>query len=431
MKKLISIIIVILFFVSCKDKTELGKYTIEKNIPASAISTYSPQISFWDNSSNENIFTVGYFNSSFEPTSLSHIVIENEQNKSIIITEFIDGYPRYTYTKSTSNVIGKIFIEYIPSQNLSFVINVYECDWETNNATILRTAIVSKNGDDYTYELVHQKNAESQIAFTETEANATSYSEVISNTTSNFVVKGIEWVVNAGYLIDIINNSTAEAQITNLSSVISMLRGENEKETFETLKEGRLSSLNLLFIDLSINGIKLNLSETFYKYFVTIDNFIYPALQFGEDVWITKNLKTSVNKDNVTIESFFYNDQSSYESTYSRLYKWDVAQNICPNGWHLPSSSEWDNLTEVYGGKNRAAKSLIETGSSGFFVLFGGSRTTSGSYSGVAESAGFWTSDEYSPELAYILSFELGNDTIKEEVVNKNAAYSVRCIRDY
>ncbi len=431
MKKLIPIIIVILFFASCKDKTELGKYTIEKNVPASAISTYSPQISFWDNNSNENIFTVGYFNSSFEPTSLSHIIVENEQNKSIIITEFIDGYPRYTYTKNTSDVIGKIFIEYIPSDNLSFVINIYECNWETNNATVLRTAVISKNGDDYTYQLVHQKNAESEMNFKETNANSTSYSEVISSTTSNFVVKGIEWVVNAGYLIDIINNSTAEGQISKLSSIISMLRGEEEKETFDNLKDGNLSSLNFLFIDLSINGIKLNLSETFYNYFVTIDDFTYSALKFGENVWTTKNLKTSVNKDNVKIESFYYNDQSSYENTYSRLYKWEVAQNICPSGWHLPSSSEWTKLADIYGGKNSAAKALIETGSSGFLVLFGGSRSMGGNYSGVSDNTGFWTSDEYSPEKAYILSFSRGNDTIKEVVVNKNAAYSVRCIRNY
>jgi len=431
MKKLIPIIIVILFFASCKEKTELGKYTIEKNTPVAAISTYSPQISFWDNDNNENIFTVGYFNSSFEPTSLSHIIIENEQNKSIVITEFIDGYPRYTYTKNTSDVIGKIFIEYIPSDNLSFVINVYECDWETNNATVLRTAIISKNGDDYTYDLVHQKNTINQKNIAQEDANSTSHSEVISNTTSNFVVKGIEWVVNAGYLIDIMNNSTAEGQITKLSSVIGMLRSENEKETFENLKDGNLSTLSLLFIDLSINGIKLNLSEMFYKYYVTIDDFTYPALKFGEAVWTTKNLKTSVNKDNVTIESFFYNDESSYESTYSRLYKWDVAQNICPDGWHLPSSGEWNTLAEIYGGKNSAAEELMETGSSGFFVLLGGYRSIGGNYFGVSDNAGFWTSDEYSPEQAYMLSFELRNDTIKELVVNKNAAYSVRCIRNY
>ncbi len=431
MKKIIPIILVIIFFASCRGKTELGKYRIEKNSPTSAISSYAPQMSFWDNDNNENIFTVGYFNSSLEPTSLSHIIVENEQNKSIIITEFIDGYPRYTYTKSTSNILGKFFIEYLPSENLNFVVNIYDCDWEANSATVLRTAIISKNGEDYTYNLVHQKNTTSEINLEEDLSNSISYSEVIGDVTSNFVVKGIEWIVNSGHLIDIVGNTTAEGQLASFSSVVSMLRTENDKGNFDNLKEDEFSSLNLLLVSLSIDGIKLNIEETTYKYFVTTDDYTYPALKFGESVWTTKNLKTSVNKDGVTIETYFYNDDSYYENTYSRLYKWDVAQNICPNGWHLPSSGEWNSLITIYGGKNKAAAELIEIGSSQFKALFSGFRTHNGNYSGISEYSGFWTSDEYSPEQAYIFSFSINNDTIKEEVVNKNAAYSVRCIRDY
>lgn len=34
---------------------------------------------------------------------------------------------------------------------------------------------------------------------------------------------------------------------------------------------------------------------------------------------------------------------------YGRL-SWETAQNICPDGWHLPSDEEWNALIAFYGG---------------------------------------------------------------------------------
>ena len=62
--------------------------------------------------------------------------------------------------------------------------------------------------------------------------------------------------------------------------------------------------------------------------------------------------------------------------------------NACPEGWHLPQISEWDNLIESYGGTTRKINStiyvygvfgntstyeaLIDGGGSGFSALLGG-----------------------------------------------------------
>lgn len=37
--------------------------------------------------------------------------------------------------------------------------------------------------------------------------------------------------------------------------------------------------------------------------------------------------------------------------TYGVLYNWRAAQDACPDGWHLPSDEEWEQLT-VYLGDN-------------------------------------------------------------------------------
>jgi len=53
-----------------------------------------------------------------------------------------------------------------------------------------------------------------------------------------------------------------------------------------------------------------------------------------------------------------YNDSTAYCEQYGRLYDWKTAKTVCPNGWHLPDSLEWEVLSKVVGGKKTAGKYL-------------------------------------------------------------------------
>ena len=73
------------------------------------------------------------------------------------------------------------------------------------------------------------------------------------------------------------------------------------------------------------------------------DNKTYKTVKIGGQVWMAENLACYAGKD---IIDWDYNDENKF-SKYGRLYPWEVAKNICPDGWHLPSDSEWEQLAKT------------------------------------------------------------------------------------
>jgi len=66
----------------------------------------------------------------------------------------------------------------------------------------------------------------------------------------------------------------------------------------------------------------------------------------------------------------WYDNSSSNEDVYGTLYTWAAATNggsgniqgICPDGWHLPSEAEWNELVSHLGGSGEAGYYLKEEG---------------------------------------------------------------------
>lgn len=102
---------------------------------------------------------------------------------------------------------------------------------------------------------------------------------------------------------------------------------------------------------------------------VDIDNNYYDAVQIGNQIWMAENLFTTRYSDGTsiplgtsasTITSYRYNPNNSANNvpTYGYLYNWSAVmrggnssnanpsgvQGVCPDGWHVPSCAEWDQL---------------------------------------------------------------------------------------
>ena len=71
-------------------------------------------------------------------------------------------------------------------------------------------------------------------------------------------------------------------------------------------------------------------------------------------------------------------DFADKPEVYGRLYSWEVAQRVCPTGWHLPTDAEWTTLTDYLGGKNVAGGKLKETGTEHWFSPNTGATNESG-----------------------------------------------------
>jgi uncharacterized protein (TIGR02145 family) len=156
----------------------------------------------------------------------------------------------------------------------------------------------------------------------------------------------------------------------------------NDNEiTKQTITQNVFSNAILLFVfpieDSSMNNRScigsVNHNETGFgdriSYIQDIDGEYYPVVQIGNQCWMKTNLRTKHFPDGALIEtgtSFSQNIPYCYYHAGTIFYNWKAAignsdtnatvvQGICPNGWHLPSLSDWNQLkTSV----NNCAKEL-------------------------------------------------------------------------
>jgi uncharacterized protein (TIGR02145 family) len=191
------------------------------------------------------------------------------------------------------------------------------------------------------------------------------------------------------------------------------------------------------------------------------NNEIYKWVRIGNQVWMARNLNYRVNESNTVIGTC-YNNSATNCDKYGRLYTWATAmalpsscnsstcsgrintkhQGICPNGWHIPSDSEWDEL-EYYVGSSMAGWYLKATSGwgpndngggdyYGFSALPGGSGTSAdNTYYKVGESGHWWNHSEADSKNAH--SRALGYDYDRfysNDIENKSYPFSVRCVQD-
>ena len=147
--------------------------------------------------------------------------------------------------------------------------------------------------------------------------------------------------------------------------------------------------------------------------------------------WMKENLKYD------TEGSYCYKNTATNCDKYGKLYTWDAAKNACPDGWHLPSKEEWEDLFKSIGGIGSAGTtlkdSLVWNGMDlyGFSALPGGEFISNVSdYRYIGDNGAFWTSDADGKSNAYGVFFATDVNKAVIEVHSKNDLFSVRCIKD-
>ena len=140
--------------------------------------------------------------------------------------------------------------------------------------------------------------------------------------------------------------------------------------------------------------------------------------------------------------SYCYNDSIMNCQKYGRLYVWEAAQNGCSllgEGWHLPSTAEWNNLLEHFGGAfeesisngKNAFEKLLRTEKPTFGATLGGNRNTDGTYSRIEAHGFYWTSTIFGDSSAGFLNFANGRKVLfLQPDMEKNRAISVRCVKN-
>jgi len=215
-----------------------------------------------------------------------------------------------------------------------------------------------------------------------------------------------------------------------------------------------------------------------------VEGNLYKTVRIGNQTWMAQNLKVSKYADNIPIPNvkdnytwFNFSEENKaycwYDNvldngyTYGALYTWAAASNgsessdlnpsgvqgVCPDGWHLPSDSEWKEL-EIFlgmnpedadkeewrgtgvGGKMKREGTILwkspnsgANNESGFDALPAGYRHGSAEFLDLGNTAMFWTSTKYS--YGWFRRLDYDTSAINRFSEGLYRGYSVRCVKDH
>ena len=233
--------------------------------------------------------------------------------------------------------------------------------------------------------------------------------------------------------------------------------------------------------------------EDFVNKLVDIDGNIYKTVVIGNQEWMAENLKTTRFSDGTKIPSSqddtLYKgseiatfsmlhayckriQNTRYVDKYGLLYNWYAVspiangnKNVCPTGWHVPSSNDWEELINYNAGPIYARNKLIDTSwhleyeysedanekknnhlnfkpnnISGFSALPGGGIVELGEQYKLFPESGsgwWWSSSINENEISYNPNpfieskyFYIGDDTIGVFSEDGYNDMSIRCLKD-
>ena len=172
------------------------------------------------------------------------------------------------------------------------------------------------------------------------------------------------------------------------------------------------------------------------------DKQLYRVVTIGDQTWMAENL--NYKTENSWCGGGIGENEGDC-TKYGRLCTWAAANDACPEGWHLPDTTEWNKLFTAVGGKSTAGKKLKSqtgwndyngtsgngTDDYGFSAFPAGFRNDDGSFCIEGGSLAYiWSATEYNSSDAYLMSLYYYSEGAYLGYNYKGNAFSVRCLKN-
>jgi uncharacterized protein (TIGR02145 family) len=193
----------------------------------------------------------------------------------------------------------------------------------------------------------------------------------------------------------------------------------------------------------------------------------YRIINIGKQKWLNKNLAVTHFRNGDPIKYYdksedwkacsspafcFYEEDTNNTVFYGNLYNWYVVSDkrgVCPEGWRVPSDTDWTELSMMFGGANNAGSELKDsafgtwiqnnknTNLSRFSALPSGHRNEEGEYERLHRYCYFWSIESYSGNACVIPNGCAHECSLQDETSYflqdwgiKTRGMSIRCIKN-
>lgn len=199
--------------------------------------------------------------------------------------------------------------------------------------------------------------------------------------------------------------------------------------------------------------------------FTDIDGNVYESVTIGTQCWMKSNLNVSRYRNGDIIPQVtdpevwsqlttgawcYYEHNSANGIVYGKLYNWYAVvdpRGLAPEGYHIPTNSEWSTLTTFLGGESVAGGKLKSlsgwqtpnlgaTNESGFSALPAGVRwgsTPPNDFAHISTGTYFWTSTSVTSSTSHAFNRAMyynNNNCLLAGNNGKSLGHSVRCVKD-
>ena len=149
------------------------------------------------------------------------------------------------------------------------------------------------------------------------------------------------------------------------------------------------------------------------------DNQEYKLVEIDGTTWMSENLNYDIPEN-----SMCRNNIKKDCELFGHMYNIEVSENVCPDGWRLPSKDEWKYLLIQKAANN--LKILYPFGGTGFNLLLGGELIYDEESKSDIYTANYMLMNEDKPGFYYIDS--KGKVEFNEKA-KKRGFYYVRCVK--
>jgi uncharacterized protein (TIGR02145 family) len=285
---------------------------------------------------------------------------------------------------------------------------------------------------------------------------------VNSNGGSGITARGVCWGTESGPVIDgwHTENGTGEGSFD--SFLTDLLPETRYFVRAYAVTEAEITYGNELdFVTAEgLGPINFNAVLT-YGSVTDIEGNNYKTIRIGNQTWMAENLRTTKYNDGESITivenpqgwstqaapayAWYANTPSLYKDICGALYNWHAVSTgkLCPEGWHVPSSTEYADLMTFLGGGTDTGGKIKEAGTghweepnagatneSGWTGLPSGRINEMGSTMSYGYVGYWWTSTEFNSARANNIMLHYDFVFIDKNNYDKRNGMAVRCLKD-